>query len=221
MKPAKLINPPEAIRVLKIGTCPTLSGKSKLTYQVGCNAKSEVQLCIAGNTGGGFFNNDWVSLEALQQQLDKGPSDKPITSHALYPIFRGRSINTPAFLMAVLKHEGFVSAKDKQRSYDRLEPKAFMAEVKALMGSKVSLAPVAPKAAPVTSAAVIAKPQAADSKALPVEKPTPTTPVKAVIPAKSPVIRGKQFTAGKQPMAKVIAKAAGKATAKATGKAKK
>ena len=219
MKPAKLINPPDAIRVLKIGTCPTLSGKSKLTYQVGCNAKSEVQLCIAGNTGGGFFNNDWVSLEALQQQLDKGPSDKPITSHALYPIFRGRSINTPAFLMAVLKHEGFVSAKDKQRSYDRLEPKAFMAEVKALMASKVSLAPAAPvtpKAAPVTSAAVIAKPQAADSKALPIDKPKPATPTKPVIPAK-PVIRGKQFTAGKKPMEKVIAKSA----AKATGKAKK
>ncbi|CAG9933070.1 hypothetical protein [Candidatus Nitrotoga arctica] len=36
--------------------------------------------------------------------------------------------------MAVLKHEGFLRPlKDKQRSYERLEPTEFMSEVKALI----------------------------------------------------------------------------------------
>lgn len=207
------------IRVLKIATCPTLSGKSKLTYHVGCNAQAEVQVRIAGNTGGGFFNDDWTSLEALQQQLVKGKPEEPITSHALYPIFRGRSTNTPAFLMAVLLKEGFVCAKDKKRSYDRLEPKVFMAEVKALIASKVSIA--------VPEVAVIAKSKVANGKALPADKPTdvtpatsatpttpamPDTPATSTKPATSPksVIKGKQFTAGKKPMEKPIAKVAGK-----------
>lgn len=181
MKAAKAINPEDVIRVLKVGKCPTLSAKSTLTYHIGCNARSEIHICVHSNTGGGFFNKDWVSLEGIQQQLDKGPSDKSLTSHALYPIFRGRSTNTPAFLLAVVKHEGLVQAsKDKKRCYERLDAKPFLAEMKSLIASKVSLtvAPVATKAKPKADATV-----------------KPATASKAVI-------KGKQFAAGKKPTTK-------------------
>ncbi len=202
MKTLQLITPENQIRVLKVGTCPSLSGKSNLTYHVGCNARSEIQLRIHANTGGGFFNDDWVSLDAIRQQLEKGKPEEPITSFALHPIFRGRSANTPSFLFAVLLKEGFVQAsRSKKRCYERLEPKAFMAEVKGLIASKVALV--------IDPPIVIAKPKPADAKPLqseakaspvaakasPVAKPKPATPAK-------PVIKGKQYTAGKKTVAK-------------------
>lgn len=142
MKAVTIINP--EVCVLKASSCPSLSGKSTLSYQVGydvngANASTTepvIQLRVYANTGGGFFNKDWIPLSIIQQLLDKSPSSKPITSNALFPLFKGRSINTPAFLLAVLKHEGFLRPlKDKQRSYERLDPTEFMTEIKALIGS--------------------------------------------------------------------------------------
>ena len=41
----------DSIRILKTGTCPSLSGKSKLTYELGCDDRAGLQLRIAKNTG--------------------------------------------------------------------------------------------------------------------------------------------------------------------------
>lgn len=140
MKTVTTINP--EIRILKTASCPSLSGKSTLSYQVGYGVNSanasttepEIQLRVYANTGGGFFNKDWITLSTIQQLFERYPSKKAITSNALYPLFKGRSINTPAFLLAVLKHEGFLRPlKDKQRSYERLDPTGFMTEIKALI----------------------------------------------------------------------------------------
>lgn len=140
MKTVTTINP--EIRILKAASCPSLSGKSTLSYQVGygvngVNANTTepvIQLRVYANTGGGFFNKDWITLSTIQQLFDKSPSSKPITSNALFPLFKGRSINTPAFLLAVLKQEGFLRPlKDKQRSYERVDPAEFMTEIKSLI----------------------------------------------------------------------------------------
>ena len=137
MKPA---TPNPEIRILKIGSCPSLAGKGKLTYHIGCTDKSEVQFRVYANTGGGFFNNDWISLSAIQQVFDKHPSSKALTSHVLTPLFRGQSANTPGFLLAALKQEGLVQpVKDKLRCYERVDPKEFLTGVKALIKSSVDL----------------------------------------------------------------------------------
>lgn len=134
MKPVTTTNPESAIRVLKTGTCPALSGKAKLTYQIGCMGKADIQFRISANSNPGFFNADWVSLSEIQEELDKSPSGKPITSFVLNEIFRGKSMNTPGFLFAALKQEGLVErSKDKQRCYDRGDPREFMSAVKALI----------------------------------------------------------------------------------------
>lgn len=39
------------ITVLKEATCPTSSGKSTLTYQVGIDDSGEIAIAIVGNTG--------------------------------------------------------------------------------------------------------------------------------------------------------------------------
>src|ERR1019366_4747872 len=101
--PEATTNPDSAVRILKTGTCPSLSGKSKLTYQLGCMGKSDLQFRISANSGTGFFSDDWVSLSDIQEVLDKGPSGKPITSFVLVPLFRGKSMNTPGFLFAAMK----------------------------------------------------------------------------------------------------------------------
>ena len=127
------------IRVLKIGSCPSLTGKSMLTYQIGCTAESDIQFRVAGNTGGGFFSDEWVAFNTIQAAFDKQPKG-PIVSHILYPLFQGRSLNTPAFLLAILKAEGLVKPLgDKKRGYERIDPSEFIAEIKKLISSAIDL----------------------------------------------------------------------------------
>ena len=106
----------DEIRILKKASCPTLSGKSKLSYQIGSDPESALYVRIAENTGGGFFSQEWVPVKAIEQALAKTPD--AITSVALFQLFKGKSVNTPAFLLAVLKHEGVVQAvKGRQRKH--------------------------------------------------------------------------------------------------------
>ena len=121
-------------RVLKTGTCPSLSGKSKLTYEIGAGSASEICVRVTKNTGAGMFSKAWVALD----QVHKLVNDKPITSTTLAPLFKGGSTNSAGFLLAVMKQEGLVQAAG--RAYERLDGKTFFAEIKTLMGSPVKAA---------------------------------------------------------------------------------
>jgi hypothetical protein len=68
------------MRVLKTSTCPTLSGKSKLTYHVGCNPESEIHIRVFSNLGSGNFSKEWIALKDIQTAFD--------TSQYLITIFR-------------------------------------------------------------------------------------------------------------------------------------
>ncbi len=140
MKTSQLINLDPSIRIIKVATCPSLSGKSTLTYHIGCNAESDISLRVVNNTGGGFFSKEWISLNAIFQAFDKKAVDKPIISLLLYPLFQGKSLNTPAFLLAVLRQEGLVSPlEDHPKHYERLDPEAFNSQMQQLIQSKVDL----------------------------------------------------------------------------------
>lgn len=185
---AESATPAVAIRILKIGTCPSLSGKSTLTYHIGCTTESDIQLRVFGNTGGGFFNNDWVPLAGIQKLLANVPSGKTITSFALAPTYSGKSTNSAAFLFSALMKEGLVQpAKDKKRCYELTTDAAakFFADVKALIASDVDLkiAEKAPKAGAKKVAKAIAKTPKAES--------TPA-PVAAIPPKEEPKV-GQQF----------------------------
>ena len=128
------------LRILKSGTCPSLSGKSKLSYEFAAGPTSDLQVRIARNTGGGYFSDQWVKWERLQGVLDKNGA-KPITCHTLGPLFKGQSVNTPGFLLAVLKHEGLVRPSEEQpRCYERVDGKAFIAELKVLLDTPAKAA---------------------------------------------------------------------------------
>jgi hypothetical protein len=128
------------IRILKVGTCPSQSQKSTLTYQIGSNAKSEIYFRVFKNSSSGFFSQEWVPLVAIQQLFAQAPNEKEITSFILYPLFEGKSLNTPAFLFAGLKAEGLVvPSTTKRRCYECTDGKEFFAKVKALISSGVAL----------------------------------------------------------------------------------
>ena len=142
-------NPDSAVRVLKTGTCPSLSGKSQLTYQIGCEGKSDIQFRISANSSSGFFSDDWVALSDIQEVLNKVPSGEPYTSFVLLPLFRGRSMNMPGFMFAALKQEGLVlAAKDKKRCYEHGDTKGFLAAIKVLNEDKPQKAEVKQPIAP-------------------------------------------------------------------------
>ena len=111
-------------KIIKTSTCKSSSGQSTLTYHIGKD-ESGIHFRIDANSESGFFSKEWVSLSAIQEAISK--SNKPFTSAILHPLFHGKSINTPAFMLAVLLNEGLV--KRSKRCYERVDPGAFMKAV--------------------------------------------------------------------------------------------
>ena len=111
------------VRVLRTATCPSLSGKSKLTYELGFDDKAGVQLRIAKNSGKGMFSAAWVPWERVGALLE-GHGDKPVTSHSLWPLFfamRSCSADAPSqpssyVRVDLLDSEGHVAARRTRTS---------------------------------------------------------------------------------------------------------
>ncbi len=126
------------MRVLKTTNCKTVTGKSTLTYQIGSLPDSTVHIRISKNTGAGFFNDEWIKIEDIQRTLAGGPKGQPLTSFLLQPLVKGKSVNTPAFLMAALTHERLLRVlKGKTRGHEFLDPEGFTAKMDRLASSGV------------------------------------------------------------------------------------
>ena len=149
----------DSMRVLSTGTCDTLSGSSKLTYHIGSMPDGEIYIRVHSNTGGGFFSQEWISLQDILTALKKRPEGKPITSILLNPLLRGKSANTPGFLLAVLLHEKVVrSMQGKLRRHELGDPSVFTDKVdKLLAGSGNAKVKTAKTAANTTKKAPIKK----------------------------------------------------------------
>jgi hypothetical protein len=73
-----------SLRILKVGRCPTVSGKSTLTYHVGCTAESAIQIRLYANSGNGFLNQDWIPWTAIQERLKPQSGEGTFTSQVLH-----------------------------------------------------------------------------------------------------------------------------------------
>ena len=174
MKASNQSTPKTTVRILKIGSCPTLSGKSTLTYHVGCEGTADIFFRVYANSGGGFFSNEWVAASDIQGALSKSAL---ITAFSLHPIFKGKSANTAGFLLAVLKEESLIGrSTENPRCYAATESPVFVAEMQALMTSAVDLDPDAQPAKKSVAGKGV-KPAAPD-------RAKPAKAVKAVAPAK-------------------------------------
>jgi hypothetical protein len=131
------------MRILKTATCKTLSGKSTLTYQIGCSPDSNIHLRITKNDGGGFFSDEWVAFDDVYQILKKRSEDSPIMSHFISPLLKGKSSNTSGFIMAALSHLKLLRPlPKKKRLHELLDHGSFLDTAEKLMSSDVK-----PKAA--------------------------------------------------------------------------
>ena len=133
-----------SMRILKKATCPTISRRSKVTFHVGASPDNEIHIRIHANDGGGMFSREWVPFDAIQTALENDDEGAAITSIRLTSLFKGKSVNTPSFLLAALKHLKLVRPmKNKQRHHERLDPGPFLDQVNKLMstGRTVKKAP--------------------------------------------------------------------------------
>lgn len=149
-----------SIRILKSGSCPSLSGKSKLTYEIACNDDdaSDLALRIATNTGGGFFSDEWIPLSAVEKVLHSAAAKKGLSSTTFHGTFKGKSVNTAGFLLAVLKHEGAVRPQEgKSRLYEVAEFDGFVDATRALMRPISARSPKSVKAAAAPAKKAIQK----------------------------------------------------------------
>ena len=109
-----------AITVLRKSTCKSLEGKATLGYHLGTDPDGALHWRLASNSGGGFFSDEWVPFQAIQNALEAWPQDKPITSMALRPLFVGRSANNASFLLATLVAEQILDRVPESKRHYRL-----------------------------------------------------------------------------------------------------
>ena len=122
----------QKMRIIKTGECPSLSGKSTLTCQIGLEGDKKVCLSLTGNTGKGIFNKDWFDIEEIHSLL---ANQEKVTSGSLHELFDGRSSNSAGFFVAVLLKEGVLKVSPGNRHYDFVGQAEFRKIVKALIGS--------------------------------------------------------------------------------------
>ncbi len=127
-------NPDNSITVIKTAHCPSLSGKSSLTYQLGFKPteKGDPALFfrIQSNTGNGYFSDNWVPATDLHEAIEQAPGNGLLCATSLVGLFKGKSINTSGFLLAVLKHEQLIDKSPRsKRYYERCNSDRFTAEV--------------------------------------------------------------------------------------------
>lgn len=128
----------EEMRLLKIDNCPSLSGRSTLTYHLGCSEDLTIHLRIYQNSGTGIHSKDWVALAQLDTSMQS--EDKPITASMLKELFKGKSTNTTGFVIAALIHEGLLRIDDEiKRTYQRIDPAEFMKGIQELINAGTSL----------------------------------------------------------------------------------
>mgnify|MGYP001823406403 CR=1 FL=1 len=140
-------NPENPVQVLKEATCPSSSGKTNLTYQIGADEDASIHFQITANSGNGFFSAEWIALYNIQAAIETWPDGQPITSMTFHKLFRGKSANNPGFLLAVLVAEGLLEpVPDKKRVFQACDPAAFVARVQGEEGVTPAKSKARPRA---------------------------------------------------------------------------
>ena len=118
------------IRILRSGSCPSLSGQSILAYEFGINGESLLHMRLIANTGGGLFSNDWISCDLLEEFL---VNKTELTSGSFKALFPNKSVNTGGFVMAVLKFLGLIQVSELNSRWHEHVPEMTFERVKVNM----------------------------------------------------------------------------------------
>ena len=95
-----------SLHIIKTSSCRALSSNGEIGYEFSLDNKKALHIRITSNTGGGFFSDESTSIANIERILFSQPDPSRLTSVALQSLFRAKSVNTPAFLMAALAMRG-------------------------------------------------------------------------------------------------------------------
>ncbi|NQZ83285.1 MAG: hypothetical protein HRT52_19950, partial [Colwellia sp.] len=93
-------------KTVLVGQAKTLSVKSKslIGFELALNSDDKCcYLRMTGNSNGGLFSKEWVSLDAVFTLLEQQNQDKPFKSSIFKAVIKGGSANNVSFLSAVLR----------------------------------------------------------------------------------------------------------------------
>jgi hypothetical protein len=118
--------PDALIRVLKSGSCPSLTSRSTLGYQLGLKDESELYLRLISNTGSGFFSKEWVACSVIEQLIN---GSVELTSTSFKALFPNKSVNTGGFVMAVIKALGLIQTNPQNSRWHQQMPEMTFEQV--------------------------------------------------------------------------------------------
>lgn len=123
---------PDPIEVLHQGECPSLSGRSVLTYAIGRHPDGTLHFRLVSNDGGGMFCDEWIPAEDIDA-IVIGATE--LTSAAFQALKPGRSTNTAGFSMAAFKSLGLIRTNaENTRLHEHVPTETFEKVVMARMG---------------------------------------------------------------------------------------
>ncbi len=106
------------LRIIKKDQCSKISSPDEptLTYHVGYddNRKSH-HLRITHNSTGGFFSNEWISLDSILVAIEGCEPGKPFKALVLNNLDQSKSANNHGFLSAALRAEKILLPGEKQK----------------------------------------------------------------------------------------------------------
>jgi len=125
--------------VLKTSTCQALSGNGTIGYELSLDNKKALHIRVTSNSGGGYFSNESIPMSEVEGILFSLAHNERLTSTACQPLFKGKSVNTPAFLMAALRNEGLVKPIGELKRYHQcIDAKSFKALIRKLQKLTIS-----------------------------------------------------------------------------------
>lgn len=133
----------DPIEDLYHGDCPSISGRSSLTYAIGRHQETgELHLRITDNSGKGMWFGGWASAKDIDA-IVKGQAELTAKSfHALHP---GRSINTAGFVLAALRELGLLRVNSENgRLHEHVPATTFEKVAIVRMGKTIEAAPAKP-----------------------------------------------------------------------------
>ena len=129
----------EPMRILRVATCGSLSGRSELTYHVGSDEHNALHFRLWANSGGGMFSDTWFSMKDVSEHLSIPDG---FTSRALQPLWDSTSKNNAGFTLAILMGEGLIErSASKPGTYTTANPAPFLQRINALIALGVDLDP--------------------------------------------------------------------------------
>lgn len=129
------------------GECPSVSGRSTLTYAIGRHAENgTLHLAITGNSGGGMWCKDWASASAMQRVV---LGETGLTARSFHLLHPGRSINTGGFVLSAIKDLGLIRANaENTRLHEHVPTTTFEQVVMARIAGSTEQVPKSPRRKP-------------------------------------------------------------------------